>query len=118
MLRLATAFALIAAPAMAQQTSLAGTDGQNALGKIPCATIAGQPLRSCHAEFRRRDDGQATLAVGMGNGDVRNIYFTNGVPDSTNSAARITYETRGDVMIIFVDPGEVYEIPTAALNAQ
>ena len=54
----------------------------------------------------------------MGNGEVRNIYFTDGIPDSTDSAARLTYEERGDIMVIFVDPGEVYELPKAALSAQ
>ncbi|WP_170753803.1 hypothetical protein [Ruegeria lacuscaerulensis] len=116
--RLALVFALLSTPALAQVSTLAGTDGKNALGTVPCATNAGEPLRSCNAELRRHDDGQITLAVGMGNGEVRNIYFTDGVPDSTNSAARLSYETQGNVMVIFVDPGEVYEIPTVALTAQ
>ncbi|WP_037310645.1 hypothetical protein [Ruegeria halocynthiae] len=118
MSRLAIAFALVSTPALAQVSTLAGTDGPNSLGTVPCATTAGEPLRSCHAELRRRDDGSATLAVGIGNGDVRNIYFTDGVPDSTDSAARISHELRGDIMVIFVDPGEVYELPMAALKAQ
>lgn len=118
MLRLALAFAAFTTPAFAQVSTLAGTDGQNSLGTVPCATNAGEPLRSCNAELRKRDGGKATLAVGMGNGEVRNIYFTDGIPDSTDSAARLTYEERGDIMVIFVDPGEVYELPKAALSAQ
>ncbi|WP_170782842.1 hypothetical protein [Ruegeria lacuscaerulensis] len=113
--RLALAFVLLSTPALAQQASLAATDGQNALGTVPCATNAGEPLRSCNAELRHRDDGRITLAVGMGNGEVRNIYFADGIPESTDSAARLSYETQGNVMVIFVDPGEVYEIPAAAL---
>ncbi|WP_171210918.1 hypothetical protein [Ruegeria sp. HKCCA5426] len=114
--RFVFALAVLATPALAQETTLAGTDGKSSLGTIPCATIAGDALRSCNAELRRRDDGGATLAVGMGNGEVRNIYFTDGIPDSTNSTAKLSYETRGDIMVIFVEPGEVYELPKAALN--
>lgn len=118
MLRLAIAFALVSSSAVAQTASLTGTDGQSALGKVPCAARAGDPLQSCNAELRRRDDGTATLAVAIGGGDVRNIYFTNGVPDSSSSTSKMTYETRGDLIVIFIEPGEVYEIPKAALNTQ
>ncbi len=118
MLRLATAFALFSSPALAQVASLAGTDGQNALGTVPCAAISGAPLQSCNAELRRRDDGTTTLAVLLPTGDVRNIYFTDGIPDSSSSTSPINYEERGDLMIIFIDPGEVYELPKAALNTQ
>ena len=116
--RLALVLAIFSTPAAAQVASLTGTDGQNALGKVPCATSPGEAMRTCNAEMRRRDDGSSTLAVAMGNGEVRNIYFSDGIPDSTNSAAKITYENRGDIMVIFVDPGEVYEIPKVALARQ
>lgn len=118
MLRLTFAFALLSTSAFAQVATLSGTDGKNALGTVPCATVSGQPLQSCNVELRRRDDGTATLAVGMGNGEVRNIYFTNGIPESSSSTSKMTYETRGDIMIIFIEPGEVYEIPRAALGTQ
>ncbi|WP_420586474.1 hypothetical protein [Ruegeria sp.] len=118
MIRPAIAFALLCSPALAQETSLAGTDGTNSLGTIPCAANAGDPLKTCHAELRHHDDGTTTLAVGLGDGEVRSIYFTDGVPNSSSSASKLTYETRGDLMVIFIDPGEVYEIPKAALIRQ
>nr|WP_170613206.1 hypothetical protein [uncultured Ruegeria sp.] len=118
MYRLAAAFALLSSSALAQSATLAGTDGKNALGTVPCAAIAGEPLRSCNAELRRRDDGTATLAVQLSTGEVRQIYFTNGEPESSSSTSKITSETRGDMMVIFIDPGEVYEIPKAALATQ
>lgn len=117
MLRFTLALALMSSPAMAQVASLTATDGQNALGTIPCAT-GGASLSNCHAELRRRDDGSATLAVALGQGHVRNIYFTDGIPESSNSASKLSYENNGDIMIIFIEPGEVYEIPKAALNTQ
>ncbi|WP_170761800.1 hypothetical protein [Ruegeria lacuscaerulensis] len=118
MYRLAIAFALLSSSALAQETTLAGTDGKNSLGTIPCASVAGEPMSSCHAELRHHDDGTTTLAVGLGGGEVRSIYFTDGVPNSSSSPAKLNYETRGDIMVIFIDPGEVYEIPKAALTRQ
>ncbi len=118
MFRLAAAFALLSSSALAQVATLAGTDGTNSLGTVPCASVAGEPLRSCHAELRHHDDGTTTLAVGLGSGEVRSIYFTDGVPNSSSSAAMLSYEKRGDITVVFIDPGEVYEIPTAALIRQ
>lgn len=118
MLRIATAIALMSSSALAQGASVAATDGQNALGTVPCAANAGDPLQSCNAELRHKDDGTATLAVALGNGEIRRIYFTDGVPDSSSSTSKLTYETRGDLMVIFIEPGEVFELPKAALDAQ
>ncbi|WP_170572815.1 hypothetical protein [Ruegeria atlantica] len=117
MLRLAIAAILLSTPAVAQVSTLAATDGKNALGTVPCAT-GGAPLSSCHAELRHHDDGTTTLAVGLGGGEVRSIYFSDGVPTSSSSPAKISHETRGDLTVIFIDPDEVYEIPTAALKRQ
>ncbi len=114
--RFALALALISSAATAQVATQSGTDGQNALGTIPCAAIAGEPLTSCNAELRRRDDGTTTLAVLLPTGDTRNIYFTDGVPTSSSLPVKISHEISGDTMVIFLAPGEVYEIPTAALN--
>ncbi|WP_170362968.1 hypothetical protein [Ruegeria arenilitoris] len=118
MLRFVFACALMSSPALAQVASLSGTDGQNALGTVPCAALAGQPLKNCPAELRRKDDSTATLAVQLDTGEVRRIYFTDGKPDSSSSTSKITSETRGEILVIFIDPGEVYEIPKAALAAQ
>lgn len=118
MLRFVFACTLMSTPALAQVATLSGTDGQNALGTIPCAAIAGQPLKDCPAELRRKEDGKATLAVQLDTGEVRRIYFTDGEPDSSSSTSSITAETRGDILVIFIDPGEVYEIPKVALASQ
>ncbi|WP_170326857.1 hypothetical protein [Ruegeria arenilitoris] len=117
MLRLAIAAMLLSSPAFAQVATLAATDGKNALGTVPCAA-GGEPLSSCHAELRHHDDGTTTLAVSLGAGEVRSIYFTDGVPTSSSSPANISHETRGDLTVVFIDPDEVYEIPSAALIRQ
>lgn len=118
MFRLALAVTLLSSPALAQVASVAGTDGKNALGKVPCAANAGDPMQSCNAELRRHDDGTTTLAVALGGGKVRNIYFKDGAPESSSSTSKMTYETLGDVLVVYIEPGEVYEIPKAALTGQ
>ncbi len=118
MLRIAIALTFLSSPAVAQVATQAGTDGKNALGTVPCAALAGDPLQDCNAELRRRDDGTATLAVLLPTGEVRNIYFTDGKPDSSSSVSKLSYETPGDLFVIFIEPGEVYEIPRAALGDQ
>ncbi len=118
MLRFAFVIALMSSPVFAQQATLSGTDGKNALGTVPCVAISGQPLESCPAELRRKDDGTATLAVQLKTGEVRRIYFNNGKPESSSSTSKISSETRGDILVIFIEPGEVYEIPKDALNTQ
>ncbi|EEE38613.1 hypothetical protein RKLH11_2456 [Rhodobacteraceae bacterium KLH11] len=116
MYRFAFALTVLSTAATAQVATLSGTDGQNALGTVPCTAIAGEALSSCPAELRRREDGTATLAVQLNTGEVRRIYFTNGIPDSSSSTSQLTYENSGDIMMIFIEPGEVYEIPRAALD--
>lgn len=111
----AAILALAAAPAIAQVATLSGTDGQNALGTVPCAT-AGLALQSCHAELRRKDDGSATLAVLLPTGETRRIYFKDGKPTSTDSASRVSSETRGDMLLVYVDPNEVFEVPADAVK--
>ncbi len=118
MLRFVPVFALMSTQAVAQVATLSGTDGQNALGTIPCTALSGQPLQSCPAELRRKEDGTATLAVQLSTGEVRRIYFKDGKPDSSSATSPVSSETRGDILVIFIDPGEVYEIPKAALAAQ
>ncbi|MCU9838350.1 hypothetical protein OEZ49_11280 [Ruegeria sp. WL0004] len=97
--------------------TVSGTDGQNALGTVPCAT-AGLALSDCPAELRRKEDGTATLAVILPGGEVRNIYFESGKPVSSSSPSSISSETVGDTMRIYIEPGEIFELPVAAVAPQ
>ncbi len=112
----ALALTFLSTQAFAQSATVSGTDGQNALGTVPCSAIAGQPLANCPAELRRKDDGGATLAVQLPTGDVRRVYFEAGVPTSSSSTSNLSHEQRGDIMIIFIEPNEVFEIPSAAVK--
>ncbi|WP_425045959.1 hypothetical protein [Primorskyibacter sp. S87] len=108
----------LATAGIAQNATVSGTDGTNALGTLPCAAIQGQPLKSCHAELRRADAKNVTISVFLPTGDTRIIYFENGKPTSSNSTSPISSETQGNVMLVFVEPGEVFEIPVDAVANQ
>lgn len=115
----ATLFAvsIILSPAAVFAATVSGTDGQNVLGTVPCAT-GGQALSDCPAELRRKEDGTATLAVILPGGTVRNIYFENGKPVSSSSPSPVSSETVGDTLRVFIAPGEVFELPAAAVASQ
>lgn len=112
------AIVVIAGPLAGQTARLDASDGQGALGAIPCAAFEGQAMKTCPAELRHKEDGSATLAVVLPGGDTRRIYFENGQATSSSSPSAMRVETREAITIIFIDPGEVYEIPNAALARQ
>ncbi|MFA3917515.1 hypothetical protein [Ruegeria hyattellae] len=112
------ALTLAATQATGQNATVSGTDGQSALGTVPCAAIADQPIAQCPAELRRKDDGKATLAVQLPTGEVRRIYFENGEPTSSSSTSPVNHELNGDIMIIFIEPNEVFELPASAVKIQ
>ncbi|MCE8555652.1 hypothetical protein KBY29_15180 [Ruegeria pomeroyi] len=111
------AVSLILSSPVAFAATVSGTDGQNALGTVPCAT-GGAALSDCPAELRRKEDGTATLAVILPGGTVRNIYFEDGKPVSSSSPSAVSSETSGDTLRIFIAPGEVFELPAAAVASQ
>ncbi|WP_372571324.1 hypothetical protein [Ruegeria jejuensis] len=115
---LTLALTLTATQVAAQSATVSGTDGQNALGTIPCAAIADQPIAQCPAELRLKDDGEATLAVQLPTGEVRRIYFENGEPTSSSSTSPMNHEVSGGVMMIFIEPNEVFEVPANAVKPQ
>lgn len=108
---------LCVSPLAVFAATVSGTDGQNALGTVPCAKV-GLVLSDCPAELRRKDDGTATLAVILPGGEVRNIYFEGGKPVSSSSPSSISSETVGDTLRIFIEPGEVFELPVAAVSSE
>ena len=112
------AIVMSTSPVLASGASVSGTDGTNALGTIPCSAGSGAPIRDCHAELRRKDDGSATLAVILPGGETRRIYFTDGVPTSSSSPSPISSSVQGETMEIFIEPGEVFRIPARAVASQ
>ncbi|MDP5220498.1 hypothetical protein Q5Y75_25250 [Ruegeria sp. 2205SS24-7] len=115
---LALALTLAATQGAAQSATVSGTDGQNALGTVPCAALVDQPIADCPAELRRKYDGGATLAVQLPTGEVRRIYFENGEPTSSSSTSPMSHEVSGNLMVIFIEPNEVFEVPANAVKPQ
>ncbi len=107
---------LIASPALSQQASVAGTDGTNALGTIPCAPLSGMALSSCPAELLRKGDGRATLRVLMPGGRTRSLYFEGGEVTSADTTDRVRGDKQGDTYFVFVGESERFQIPARALQ--
>ncbi len=107
--------ALAGGPALAQRASVAGTDGTNALGSLPCAARSGAALASCPAELLRKDGQNVTIRVLKPGGSVRYIYFRDGKAVSSDSTSAMRSGAAGDKLVIYIDPGEVYEIPRRAV---
>jgi hypothetical protein len=110
---LATAFA---SPAMASDGSVAATDGTNELGHLRCAALATASASDCAYEMLRKADGSATLRVLFPGGQVRYVYFEGGKATGTDSTDRMTAETAGDGMVIFIGAEQRIEVPAAVLS--
>jgi hypothetical protein len=95
-------------------TKVPGTNF-HATGDIPCATVEGQPMSSCHFGVVRRGNGDATVTVFLPGGAKRNIRFTNGKAVSSDSQAGITSEKSADLNRVFIGTTERYEVPDAVL---
>lgn len=109
-------FTVLASPLLAQQASVAGTDGTNVLGSIPCAPLASAALSSCPAELLRKENGGATLRVLMPDGKTRSLYFDGGELTSADTTDRIRGNKQGSTYFVFVGEGERFEIPAQALQ--
>ncbi|MEX0284330.1 MAG: hypothetical protein AB3N23_06935 [Paracoccaceae bacterium] len=107
---------LFAVPAVAQQASVAGTDGTNALGTIPCAPLSGVALTSCPAELVRRDDGKVSVRVLMPGGRTRLLYFEGGELTSADTTDKVRGKVQGGTYFIFVGESERFEVPANAVK--
>lgn len=109
-------FTVLASPLLAQQASVAGTDGTNVLGSIPCAPLASAALSNCPAELLRKGNDGATLRVLMPGGKTRSLYFEGGELTSADTTDRIRGSKQGGTYFVFVGESERFEIPAQALQ--
>lgn len=87
----------------------------SATGEIPCSDMIGQPTRSCVFGVVRTDvPGNASVWVGLSNGEERFIMFENGAPSFTNAQHTPTVEKSGDLNLISIGD-ERFEIPDAVV---
>ena len=87
-------------------------------GKIRCSIHGGQSMGSCPLVMQRRGSGTASVTITKPDGQIRSIFFTNGVAsgyDSFDGGPRFNASKQGDLSIIRIGP-EWYEIPDAVLS--
>lgn len=113
---LAAALVCTALPAFAQTASVAGTDGTNALGSIPCSPLAGVALQSCPAELLRKGDGKATLRVLLPGGRTRSIYFEGGEAVASSGTEKVRGKEQGGTYYVFIGENERFQLPASALK--
>lgn len=115
---LALTLTLFSAPGLLAQTAeVDATDGENTLGKLPCANLQSAQLNLCAYEALKQGQPDVTVRVLLPGGEIRYIYFQNGKPASTNATSRMTSERHDGKIYVFIDPYERYEIPESVLLA-
>jgi hypothetical protein len=70
------------------------------------------PMGQCDFGVIRRGNGDATVVVTLPGGGQRYIYF-EGNQSSSDAAAGIVWERRGDLNLMSIGTEERYEIPDA-----
>jgi hypothetical protein len=86
----------------------------DATGEVPCATAAGQPMRSCPFGVVRDGPGNAGVWIALGEGQERALLFEGGVPVSADSPEALSFEKVDDLFTVRVG-GESYEIREAVI---
>ncbi|MBV1926354.1 MAG: hypothetical protein KUG62_04300 [Rhodobacteraceae bacterium] len=102
---------------MAQTAEVDATDGENSLGKLPCAILQSAQLDLCAYESLKQGQPDVTVRVLLPGGEIRHIYFENGKPASTNATAKMTSEHHDGNIYVFIEPYERFEIPESVLLA-
>jgi hypothetical protein len=114
----ALSLTVFSAPGLLAQTAeVDATDGENSLGKLPCANLQSAQLNLCPYESLKQGQPDVTVRVLLPGGEVRFIYFENGKPASTNATSKMTSEHHDGKIYVFIEPYERYEIPESVLLA-
>lgn len=114
----ALTLSLFSAPGLVAQTAnVDATDGENSLGKLPCAILQSAQLGLCAYESLKQGQPDVTVRVLIPGGEIRYIYFEDGKPASTNATAKMTSEHHDGKIYVFIEPYERYEIPESVLLA-
>jgi hypothetical protein len=109
---------VFSAPGLIAQTAqVDATDGQNTLGKLPCANMQSAQPKLCAYEALKQGQPDVTVRILLPGGEVRYIYFQDGKPASTNATSKMMSEHHDGTIFVFIDPYERYEIPETVLLA-
>lgn len=83
--------------------------GFHATSRVPCARHAGQPMVSCEAGVRRKEQGAAEVVVFWPDGGSRTIGFEAGEATWSDAEMDMTVGRDGDLSIVTIGP-ERFEI--------
>lgn len=97
----------------------AGRGEFDAIGRLPCARFAGQPMTQCAFGVARHGGGYAAVVVRHGDGFERAIFFRRGVAQGADTSQAdgyppLRYHRVHDLNRVSVGP-ERYEIPDAVV---
>lgn len=92
----------------------AGGAAPEATGRVPCATVAGQPMQPCAFRVSRGTGGTASVWVTMPDGKERYIAFKEGTPVTSEAGLDVTFQKNADLYVIRIND-ERYEIPEAVV---
>lgn len=104
--------------AAALAANIAGTDGHNSIGTLPCSAQEAQLLTDCHFEALRKEDGSFTLRILLPGGDVRYIYGQDGKVTGTDSTGSLASKRLMNKTIVHIRPAEVFEIANELIDGQ
>lgn len=102
-----------AAPAKPGGDALVAGTPFNATAEVPCIASAGAAKARCKAGVIRQPGGDATVEIETTDGGRRRIYFKAGQPSGSDADISLQATREGDVAVIRIGPGELYEIPDA-----
>jgi uncharacterized protein YraI len=88
-----------------------------ATGTLPCAMIPGQPTRDCAYGAVRSAPGTASIRIVGTGGEMRWIYFDQGVPVRTDGSGVFLVERMADLFLIRVG-NERYEVPLSVATGR
>ncbi|WP_162930199.1 hypothetical protein [Pseudophaeobacter sp. EL27] len=103
-------------PAIA--ANVAGTDGQDSIGNLPCSAQEGQLLSDCHFETLRKEDGSFTVRVLLPGGGIRYLYGADGKVTGTDSTGLLASKRLKNKTIVHIRPGEMFEIANELIDGQ
>lgn len=95
---------------IALAANIAGTDGVNSVGTLPCAAQDGALLSDCNFEILRKEDGAFTLRVLLPGGTVRYIYGLDGKITGTDSTGSLASKRLANKTVVHIRPAEMFEI--------
>ena len=87
----------------------------NATGRIPCAIAYDSPMGSCDFGVVRKGGGTAVVTVFLPGGAERILHFQSGEPLMVEGSRSMTWDKRGDLILMEVDKSQRFEIPSAVI---